>query len=144
MTNKYEILELSVCTFKLRPNGIIPNLKDYPKRRLCVIDNNRKKAIDVDHELEYNYIETVNNLYFVNESSNKIKENERAAIFPVIVLDYNQDQKEKALDIISKLEEGYEFVDGNLALGNEEYLETLKEELKPENEKAKRFFKRKK
>lgn len=146
MNSKYQVFEFNICTFKLTPNGIIPNLSDYPYRRLCVLDNTRNKAIDVNQELEYDYIKTMNGLYFVNESYKKIKENKRAAIFSVINIYLDSNQLKKCKKVIKKLEDGHKFLDGNDALSNEEYLEILyNEKLKQDKRgKVKSLFKRKK
>ena len=141
MENRYDTFEFYICTFKIKENGVVPNITDYPYRRLCVVDNKRKKVIDIEHELEYDYIETMSQLYFINESSKKIKENKRAAIFPVIVLSLKLDQRKKVSSIINKIENGYQFPDGNDVLSNQEYLNSFKKE----KSKAKiKCFKRKK
>ena len=146
MNDKYEIFEFNICTFKIKDEGVALNTKEFPKRRVCVVDNERKKVIDINQELEYDYIETLSHLYFINESRKKIKENKRAAIFPIMLLSLTMEQKEKANNIISMLENGHKFLDGNEELSNEEYLESLRMEELREKAKVKRkgFFKRKK
>ena len=63
-----------------------------------------------------------------------------------MLLSLTMEQKEKANNIISMLENGHKFLDGNEELKNEEYLESLRMEELREKAKVKRkgFFMRKK
>lgn len=132
MQERFEISELHICTFKLEEGFIQPELKNYP-RRLCVIDKQRGIVVDVKHKLEYDYIETMSGIYFINKSVEKIKENKRAAIFPSIIFLNSIDDKknlESAKEIIEYLSLEKKYQDGNLALSNEEYLEKIQKEQK--------------
>ena len=128
MSERYSINPIHICTFEKFENGIRPNLEEFPDVRLCVIDHELNKAIDVEHELQYDYLETMSSLYFINESSKKLKENKRAAIIPVVLLNCSVEELNKAKTIIEKLEVGYKFDDGNEELSNEEYLKRISEE----------------
>ena len=129
MKERFEIKELHICSFKLQKTGVHPELEKYPQR-LCVIDNERGKAIDIKHELEYDYIETMSGLYLINSSIDKIKENKRAAIFPIITYLSMIDEKDllRAKRIITFLESGKKYADGNTVLSNEEYLKQVQKE----------------
>lgn len=134
MDERFEISELSICTFKIEKGIIQPELNKYP-RRLCVIDKQRRIVVDVKHKLEYDYIETVSGIYFINKSSEKIKENKRAAIFPCIMFLNDTDIEDRkdlisAKEIIQKLSLGKKYEDGNLVFNNEQYLEKIEQDKK--------------
>ena len=137
MDKDYVITELYICTFDLSREKIIsPNL-DYPTR-FCVLDKKRKIAVDIEHELQYDYIETISRLYFVENAAKKIKNNLRAAIFPYHMPYKENDINIKGYKIIEQLKKGVIFQDGNDALSNEDYLNLVKKE------KPKKMIKRKK
>lgn len=138
MKEKYSVNEVNICTFDTYENGLIrPNLNKYPVRRLCVIDNERKIAIDVMHELKYDFLDTFNQDYFINGSSKKIKPNRRAALFPLLYFSTDLDSLKRVRNIIQKLESGYEFKDGNEVLSNEKYLEIVNQENDKKDERSK-------
>ena len=114
MPDKYVIKDVNICTFSFDQNGNIkPNLNDYPIIRTCVIDTEKNIAIDINHELEYDYIETHSRLYFINGASKKIIENKRAAIFSYYIMSLDKKVEDKAKSIIKRLEKGTKFPDGN-------------------------------
>ncbi|MBQ9072112.1 MAG: hypothetical protein IJY25_03035 [Bacilli bacterium] len=131
MKERYDVQEVHICPFEFEKTGIRPELEKYP-RRLCVFDNERKKVIDINNKLEYDYIETISGLYLINSSIEKIKESKRVAIFPTVTFLSDLDSKtlSKAQAIIKYLESGKKYPDGNTALNNEQYLEKVKEEEK--------------
>jgi len=125
----------------------MPNIKEFPDARLCVIDEARRKAIDVKFEVEYDYLETINNKYFVNDSVKLLREDKRFAIFPCTVQILDSDLAQKANDIITRLKNKEVFSNGNDLYTNEEYENLLgaakvveKENLKA---KIKKFFRAK-
>ena len=63
MSERYSINPIYICTFEKFENGIRPNLEEFPDVRLCVIDHELNKAIDVEHELQYDYLETLEEHY---------------------------------------------------------------------------------
>ena len=147
MDKKYRVTEVNICTFEHINNKCVrPRLNDYPHARLCVIDKQKNIAIDIYHELKYDFLETLNMTYFINGSMSKIRENKRAAIQPIITIDLTDDEVKKASMIIKKLEDGYNFIDGNDVLSNEQYLELVEKEFqeKYENINNKQIVKRKK
>ena len=128
MNEKYSVNELNICTFKIENGKIKTNLNEYPQTRLCVIDKENNFAIDVRHKLKYDYIETVSGLYFVSCAFNKIRNNRRVAVFPLVNLGITKEERLLVNDVIDKLESGYQFQDGNSALTNEEYLGLIEKE----------------
>ena len=143
MKEKYSVNEVNICTFNLENGKNKTNLNSFPQTRLCVIDNEAGIAVDVKHELKYDFIETVSGLYFVSYALDKIKDNRRVAVFPLLNIGISEDECKMAKSVINKLESGYEFQDGNIALSNEEYLKVLElEKLNSTNQK--KYFKRKK
>ena len=150
MENKYRISEVNICTFTFEEHGIRPNLNSYPIVRLCVIDKDNNIAIDVNHGCKYDFLESTSMISFMNGASKKIKENKRAAFNPIAFLGFeNKEDEIKTQDIINKLKNGYEFLDGNDLYNNEEYIELvtkesderLKRRTKPPRQK---IFRRKK
>ena len=141
---------MQICTFTFEKYGIRPNLNKYPFTRLCVIDTENKIVIDVNHGCKYDFLESTSMISFMNGASKKIKENKRAAFNPITFLGYGTiDDEKKTQDIVNKLKNGYEFLDGNDLYSNEEYLElvtkeseeSLKKRSKPVKQK---IFRRKK
>ena len=128
MNKKYSVNEVNICTFRIENGKIKTNLNKYPQTRLCVIDKEAAFAIDVRHKLKYDYLETVSGLYFVSCALDKLKNNRRVAVFPLVNLGISQEEKELVNDVIEKLESGYEFQDGNTALSNEDYLRLVNQE----------------
>ena len=119
MNKKYSVNEVNICTFGMEHGKIKTNLNEFPYTRLCVIDKEERFAVDVKHKLKYDYLETVSGLYFVSCSLDKIKNNRRVAVFPLVNLGFSKEEKELVDDVILKLESGFEFQDGNTALSND-------------------------
>lgn len=126
--DRFNICEVHICTFERPKDGFIkPMLNSFPTR-WCVIDNKNLVAIDINLEAKYNYIPTCSGLYMLNNASRLIQENKRAAIFNYSTIYCDKKILEKGKEIIKKMNNGYEFVDGNEMFSNEEYLEILTEE----------------
>lgn len=98
---------------------------NYPPR-FCVIDKEKKIAIDIQMGLKYDYIETKSNLFVLNEHADKIKENKRVAMGNITNLS-NIDENTIKLGkkIIKKIQNNDIFIDGNDVLSNEEYLQIV-------------------
>lgn len=130
MNDKYKIAEVQICTFEcVAPGAIRPKLNEYPIARLCVIDTEKNIAIDVKHGCKYDFLESSSMISFMNGAHKKIKENKRAAFSPHVFLGFDsKEDREKTQGIIIKLENGYEFLDGNDLFTNEEYLELVNKE----------------
>lgn len=128
--NKVRIAEIHICSFeKTDGKGFKFNTMKYPER-LCVIDENKGIAIDVETEHQYQYVGVTSTLHFVNEMHiNKIKEGQRVACFEYYMIlpssNISLEQLNKCRDIINLLERGVIFKDGNQELSNEEYLNMI-------------------
>lgn len=139
MQKRFRIAETLICSFILKENGIVEPDDRYPLR-LCVIDEEKEIAIDVEHKLQYDYIKTSSSIYLQHKAINHIKDNKRAAIFGCVTLESDISDKtmlKNAKDIIKSLEKNKKFIDGNSALNNDEYLEIVKR--KKENPKTKKI-----
>ena len=146
MDERFNVCEIHICPVYKVGTSFKPDM-EYPTR-YCVIDKENKIAIDIKTKLKYNYIATMNHLYFLNDSSKNIKGDNRVAIFPyapILISDYNLDE---ASIIIEQLKNNVDFQDGNEVYDNKSYLEILKEEVQKESQnkkkKVKIFEKRKK
>lgn len=143
MNDRFSIAIMPICTFYIKEGFVYPNT-EYPSR-LCVIDNKNNIVVDVKNELKYDYIKTMSNLYVINESIKKIRENKRAAIYPAtFLIDVSDYDRQHAENIMERLQAEEEFRDGNEALSNEEYLESLKNELVNEENSNVKIRKKKK
>ena len=143
---RYTLEQVYICTFSMNGEKYIqPNLNEYPNLRLCVIDNEDSIAIDINHELKYDYLKIQSMLYFLNDASKKIRIGKRAAIPSSVSYEYDEDKIKKANKIVKKLQKGYVFKDGNEVLGNEEYIKLAEEEaLEDIRENEKKYIKGKK
>lgn len=149
MEERFVIAEMHICPVYKVGNNYKPDM-EYPTRN-CVIDNEKEIAIDIKTKLKYDYIRTMSHLYFLSQSSQKIKGDNRVAIFPYASILYTGYNQKDAIEIIGKLKRNEEFKDGNEVYGNEQYLEYVKQELEIEQEvyqynhpKTKKIGKRKK
>lgn len=134
MGERFFIKEIHICPFDRTDIGKLkPNLVDYPTR-FCVIDEEKKIAIDIKTRLKYDYIETVSQVHFLSQSYKKIVGDRRVAVFPYKNLNYNDDYLIDAVDIVNQIKNNKEFQDGNDVYGNEQYLEYLKQEKEIEQE----------
>ena len=127
MAERFRIAETLICSFNIKEQGIIEPDDRYPLR-LCVIDEEKEIAIDVEHNLQYNYINTGSSLYLQQKAIQFIKDDKRAAIFGCITLKSDIADKKilrRAEQIIQDLKKGKKFIDGNSVMSNEEYLEAI-------------------
>ena len=150
MSKRFVVNEIHICPFeRIRPGILKPNIKDYPTR-VCVIDEEKQIAVDIKTGLKYDYVPTISNLYFLSQSYEKIHDDKRVAVFPLLLLGNDSfNLLNEAEDIKQKLANDYEFKDGNEVYGNEQYLEYIKQEKEIEAEvqesgKTKKLGKRKK
>lgn len=140
MNKDYELCALQICPFEI-VNGqeklYKPMREDYPYR-LCILDKKNKKAIDIQNEYEYDYIE-MSIVYFLGNESKNIKENCRYAILKLDANHYHVSNSDlvKAQIIRKKLSEKHLFADGN-QIPNEEYLKMIKAENEVQKQKAKK------
>ena len=123
--NRYKIKEIHICPFKENEYGLLSIDMGYPTR-WCVIDDEKKVAIDIKTQLKYQYVEIVNGLYFVDKP--KDLKNKRFAVQPYALGFIPKECMESAINIVNDLKNDEEFIDGNEALNNKEYLQYLKEE----------------
>ena len=123
MNSKYDIVILRICPFNMLGGiNILPDL-NYPAR-LCVLDREKGFAIDVETGLKYDYLETISRLY-IDSMASKIFNSRRVAIPCKLNCNTVKINKRKASKIIIGLSQDEEFLDGNLVLDNEKYLETI-------------------
>ncbi len=137
MSKEYQVNQVNICPFKIMERGFKPLLNEYPTARLCVIDKEQGIAIDVNHELKYDFLESSSMLYLLNGASKKIKENKRVAVNSIVNFGLSNEEQAKVDNVIKKLEIGYEFEDGNDVLSNEEYLKKIEEDNQISKEKPK-------
>ena len=146
MEERFIIAEMHICPVYKVGNNYKPDM-EYPTRN-CIIDNEKEIAIDIKTKLKYNYIITKSHLYFLSQSAQKIKGDNRVAIFPYASILYTGYDQNEAREIITKLKNNEEFQDGNEVYGNEQYLEYIKQEKEKDVEqqlgKIKKIGKRKK
>ena len=125
----YKIVKMHICRFERTEKGLALNLNKYPER-LCVLDKNRKVAVDVKTAFEYPYIKVINMAYVVNDGV-KVNDQRRYACIEYNSLLGPDIKKEELLlckEILNLLKQGVTFPDGNKELTNQEYMEMLKEE----------------
>jgi len=146
---RFRVSEMHICPVYRIGTNFKPDL-EYPTR-YCVIDNEREIAIDIKTKLKYDYVKTMSNLYFLSQSFEKIKGNNRVAIFPYANVNFDKYDIADVSIIIEQLKKDEQFQDGNEVYNNEQYLEYLKEEKLIElnqstsnKEKTKKLGKRKK
>ena len=128
MNNEYQIVKMHICSF-LRTGGIdTACLGKYPVR-LCVLDKNNRRAIDVVTMHEYPYVKMVNMKYLAPENNDfKIEIGKRYACVEyktILSLDLSSKELDRCKNIISLLNNGYKFKDGNKELTNEQYLQKV-------------------
>ena len=141
MNERFRIMEFCICTFDKTNEFYRPNINDYP-RRLCVIDNDNGLVIDIEHGLKYDYIETINGKYAINNSLSKVESGKRSAIFPIVAFNVDNRTMSKALKIVERLKKNETFLDGNDVLNNEEYLKKVIKDEQSFQKKLSRFFKK--
>lgn len=127
MNNRYLLRQIFISPLKIEEQKV-NHLEEYPSR-ICVIDTFNKKAIDIESELSYDYVEIKNQYYVEFNSIKKLKNNERVAIRPIELFGFYNDYSDiyfKANSIIERLENGESFCDGNLVHTNDQYLSSIK------------------
>lgn len=129
MEKKPRITKLHICCFeKYNENILKMNLEKYPER-LCVIDDINNIVVDVETRHEYEYVKTVNMLYFLSDlEAKKISPGKRVACFEYSFLSFgnlSSDELKNCKEIIELMKKGHKFPDGNQKLTNEEYLELI-------------------
>ena len=126
MEERFEIIESNITNFIIIEEGVVKFDLAYPKR-VCVLDREREIVVDINHKLEYDYIRFSPNNQLMKASYNKIKQNQRAAIYDIKKYLSGEEQK-KANEIIEYLKSGGEYTNGNLVLNNEQYLERIEKD----------------
>ena len=126
--SRYNVSWLQICPFERLKSGLLkPNREDYPYR-LCVVDKKSGNVIDVKTNNSYKYIHT-SSIYFMHEEAKKIIDGKRYAIRELqsSMFSISEEDLKLAREIINKLNNNIDFVDGNEVLSNEQYLEIIKE-----------------
>lgn len=141
-SERFLVTEMFICPFINIDNKWIKPDLDYPLR-FCVIDKERKIVVDIKSNLKYDYVETMSMLYFINDSYKKIRNHKRVGVFPVFPLSIDSEIIKISNDIITKLENGKDFEDGNEVLSNEEYLKLIEKEKSENSIKSKAKCKKK-
>lgn len=126
------ISRIHICVFeKNNENKIKIDTQKYPDR-ICVIDEEKNIAIDVQTKHQYPYIRIVNRLYFASSDEvERVKYGKRNACFEchtLPMLEFTSLELNRCNEVIEQLKQGVEFLDGNEVLTNEEYLEMIKNE----------------
>lgn len=123
----YEICMLNISSFKENKNGTLETrLNDFPYR-LCVLDKNKKIAVDVKLSLQYKYIES-SLIYFSLEIKNlKGQFDKRFAMYKEPLKIVSDEDIMLALNVRNRMINKENFRDGN-EISNEEYFEMLKNE----------------
>ena len=129
MNQRFTVTDVFICPIHYKGNDSFEPDFDYPKRR-CVVDRERGIVVDVKTKLKYDYIETMSFIYFLNESHKKIKNDKRVGIYALQKISPITDNLKEIEEIITRLKNGEDFVDGNDVLDNKQYLESIKEEYK--------------
>ena len=124
MEDRFKLEEINICPIhKIQEKFLKPDT-NYPTR-YCVIDEEKEIAVDIKTKLKYDYVKTISNLYFINKSYEKIKDNKRLAILPFATFFVDEKYRVEGNFIIDQLKNGVEFQDGNEVFNNEQYLEYL-------------------
>ena len=135
----FKAVEATIVPFYLFENDKYYKIDNNGERRLCIIDPDESFVIDVMNGLKYNYIKTINGVYIMPDKLNNIENGKIYAICSNHLNITNPKLIKRINTIISLIEEGYGFIDGNEVLDNVEY-----NNLKKEEKKYKKFLKRKK
>lgn len=139
MENKPRITKLHICCFEKYSENILKmNMEKYPER-LCIIDDANNIVIDVGTRHKYEYVKTINMLYFLSDlEAKKVSPGKRVGCFEYSFLsmgNLTSDELKNCKEIIELLKQGHEFLDGNQELTNEEYLELINTQKKEEQVK---------
>ena len=133
MNDRFKITEIRVCPFEIINDKLSPNL-NYPFRK-CVIDMEKNIAVDIELNIQYDYLPTMSDLYFLSSCRDKVKDNRRVAVFPVASILFDEKVFISASQIIKKLMNNEELIDGNEYLCNEAYLEIVSKKEEPKKKK---------
>lgn len=142
MNDRYLLKQIFISPLKVE-EGRANHLEEYPPR-ICVIDTLKKKAIDIESKLSYDYVEIKNQYYIDPNSIKNLKKDERIAIRPIELFGFYNDYGDiymKANSIVEKLEDGEVFRNGNSVLTNDQYLSFIKRENCIMNNKVKKLKK---
>ncbi len=121
---RFLIKSMYICPFDFSKENFVVQREGYPMR-FCVLDTDKKIAVDILHGLKYDYLETLSGLYILSDYITQIKNGERYAAFPEQSNGPDNITFSKALDIIKKLKAGGKFENGNEVLSNDEYLNLI-------------------
>lgn len=127
MEERFSIKEIYICPIHKIGEKFLKPDTNYPTR-YCVIDEENEIAVDIKTKLKYDYVKTISNLYFINKSYEKIKDDKRLAILPFATFFVDEEYFVEGNFIIDQLKDGVEFQDGNEVFNNEQYLEYLNQE----------------
>lgn len=122
MDKKYEFCSFQICPFEITGEStkLYHPLRDKYPYRNCIFDEENRKVIDIDLEMQYDYVE-MSLMYFIGKEASRIEENKRYAILKLAPFYYDDKIIKKAQAIREKLMHGYIFQDGN-DINNEQYL----------------------
>ena len=124
---KYSVVKAIISPFYRTKNKVYFDLDHFGESRLCVIDSDESYVIDVYHGLKYNYIKTVNGVYYGPGEMEKIEDRHRYAIYS----DYfgcTEEEEVIGNKMINLLNRNYEFPDGNDMLDNIQYYDLIQRE----------------
>ena len=124
---KYSVVKALICPFYRTKNKVEFDDEHFKESRLCVINSDESYVIDVFHGLKYQYIKTVNGLYYKQGEIKKIGDRKRYAIYSNY-FGCTQEEVAIANKFINLLENNYEFPDGNEMLDNIQYYDLIQRE----------------
>ena len=123
----YKIVQMHIGSFE-RKDGILSfDIKKYPER-LCIHDKKNKIVVDVETGHQYPYVRILNmqEVYY-KEDTKLLTSNKRVGCieYSTILCELDKEKLELCKNIISLLQKGHLFLDGNKILTNEQYLEII-------------------
>jgi len=140
----FRISKIHICVFdkeKESDNFFKLNINKYPVR-ICVIDEKRDIAIDVETKHQYPYVRIMNMSYSTDEQGlEEVTRGKRAACVEYHLCPYlelNSQILDKCGEVIKLLKDGFKFPEGNLELTNEEYLKLINQSKIEENNQKNR------
>ena len=124
---KYSVVRAIISPFYRTKDRVNYDIEHFGKSRLCVIDSDESFVIDVYHGLKYDYIKTVNGVYYRPGEMEKIEDRHRYAIYSQY---FGCTEEEEVIGnkIIHLLNRDYEFPDGNEVLDNIQYYDLIQRE----------------
>ncbi len=141
MNQRFTVTNVSICPIHDKGNGAFQPDFDYPIRK-CIVDRERGIVVDIKTKLKYDYIETMSFIYVLNDSYKKLKKDKRFGIYAVQNISPITENLQEIEEIIEKLKNGEDFVDGNDVLDNKQYLESIKEEYEKSIQQSKKIRKK--